>query len=330
MRIAPMMRPRFFELMLCSTLSALLWSCGREVEPPSAQREALATSSIQHVFVIAMENRDTSEIYGSANAPYINGTLMKQYAKSSNWQDELPNLVSEPHYLWMEAGTNAFSDTTFTTDNDPSSSNSTGSAQHLVAQIKNAANGVSWLTYQEDINSTTGACPIASSINYAAKHNPFVFFRDISGSPPSKSNAYCASHTKALTALASDLANDRVASYNFITPNLCHDMHGAFLCSNWNFVQAGDDWLKANLPSLIAYANSHQGVIFVTWDEGNTSTTIPFLIIGPHVKAGYTSTIRYDHSSMLKSIEEILQLPILPAVSSATNLADFFEAGFYP
>src|SRR5262252_3810804 len=195
--------------------------CGGPEEDVSEEQSAATSSVIKFVFVIAMENHDASQIYGNtANAPYINNTLIPTYAHATNFNDELAlSIPSEPHYVWMEAGTNAFSDHTFTNDNAPSSSNSTASTAHLTTQIKNATNGVTWMSYQEGINSTTGACPIAGSGFYHAKHNPFVFFQDVSGNPPSKSNAYCVAHHKDLSALAGDLSANSVASYSFITPN---------------------------------------------------------------------------------------------------------------
>jgi hypothetical protein len=293
---------------------------------------AAATSSvIKYVFVIAMENHDASQIYGNTtDAPYINNTLMPSYARATNFNDELPSLASEPHYLWMEAGTNAFSDHTFTTDNDPSGSNSTSSTAHVVTQIKNATNGVTWMSYQEGINSTTGACPIVTSGFYHAKHNPFVFFQDVAGNPPSKTNAYCDAHHKDYSALAADLTNVAVASYNFITPNQCHDMHGQSGCPNSNTIRAGDDWLKANLPPIISFANAHAGAIFITWDEGSATTKMPFLAIGPHVKVGYAGGVSYTHSSLVRSIDRILALPVLSSVSSANGFSDLFQAGFFP
>src|SRR3954447_9733436 len=142
----------------------------------------LAAAVIQHVIVIPMENHDASQIIGNTtNAPYINNTLLPGYAHATNFNDELALAVpSEPHYVWMEAGTNAFSDHTFTGDGDPTSTNSTSSTAHLATQIKNATNGVTWRAYQEGLNSSTGSCPIHTSGFYAAKHNPFVFFRDVS------------------------------------------------------------------------------------------------------------------------------------------------------
>jgi len=304
---------------------AVLLACALVALPRPA-----AASVIQHVFVIAMENHDASQIYGNTtDAPYINGTLIPAYAHATNFNDELPALASEPHYVYMEAGTNAFTDHTFTTDNNPSSSNSTSSTAHLVTQIKNSAT-ITWITYQEGQNATTGGCPIAASGFYAPKHDPFIFFQDVSGNPPSKTNAYCVAHSKPYSSFAADLAANNIPSYVFITPNLCNDMHGATGCPNSNTIRSGDDWLKAELPRIIAWANTHAGAIFVTWDEGSATTKMPFLAIGPGVKVNFTGTVAYDHGSIIKSIEEIFVLPTLATVSGKNDLANLFQAGFFP
>jgi hypothetical protein len=308
---------------------ALLSACAIGLAGASAAQAGV----IQHVFVITMENHDGSQIYGNTtNAPYINGTLIPNYARATNFNDELASSIpSEPHYVWMEAGTNAFSDHTFTGDSDPSSTNSTTSTAHLVTQIKNATSGVTWMSYQEGLSSsTTGACPIASSGFYAAKHDPFVFFKDVAGNPPSKTNAYCVAHHKAYSSFATDLAANNVASYVFITPNLCNDMHGATGCPNSNTIRSGDDWLKAELPRIINYATTHAGTIFITWDEGSSTLKMPFLIVGPGVKANYAGAVSYTHSSLVKSVERILGLPILSTVSGSNDFTDLFNAGFFP
>jgi hypothetical protein len=279
-----------------------------------------------------MENHDARDIYGdSTDAPYINGTLIPSYSIATNFTDELAaSLPSEPHYVWMEAGTNAFSDHTFTTDNDPSSSNLTTSTAHLATQINNAGTGVTWRTYQEGINTTTGACPVASSGFYACKHNPFVFFQDVVGSPPSKTNAYCSGHTRPYSSFQGDLAAGDVATYTFITPNQCNDMHGQSGCPDSNTIRSGDDWLASELPSVIAYANAHAGVIFITWDESESTSFMPFIAVGPGVKANHSGAVAYTHSSLLKSIETILRVPVLATVSGANDLADLFVPGSYP
>lgn len=298
---------------------------------PDGINRAETASKIKVVFVIAFENHDAKQIYGNkSDAPYINNTLMETYAYATNFKDVLPHEESEPHYLWMEAGTNKFSDHSFTGSGDATKNNSTKSTEHLVTQIKNAGTGLTWMSYQEGITDRTGKCPIESSKFYAAKHNPFVFFRDVSGSPPSKNNAYCISHHKDLSQLAGDLANNRVATYNFITPNLCNDMHGEDGCPSKNEIRMGDDWLKNNLPALISYVNANEGVIFLSWDEGDGTNVLPFLAVGPGVKQGYASTVKLNHSSQVKSIERILELPYLSTVSGATDFADLFEAGQFP
>jgi hypothetical protein len=284
------------------------------------------------VFVIPMENESSSAIYGNAGAPYINNTLMPLSAYSSMFVDELPSAIpSEPHYVWMEAGTNVFSDQTFTTDVDPSASNSTNSTAHLVAQLHTA--NLDWTSYQEGI--TAGTCPIASISGafYAAKHDPFVFFQDVSGNPPSSSATYCVAHHKPYSAFASDLAAGTMPPFVFITPNLCHDMHGAAGCPSGTAastnITAGDTWLSNELPRLLAYASAHDSIVYVIWDEGSSNQTIPFLALGPHVKVG-ASAVAYSHSSQLKSIEEQLGVPVLSSVTAANDFAAMYQTGTFP
>ncbi len=315
----------------CGAADSSTASSGSE-SAVATDTEAVTTSVIKHVFVIALENHDASQVYGdTTDAPYINNTLIPAYAHATDFNDALAlSIPSEPHYVWIEGGTNAFSDHTFTTDNDPSSGNSTSSTSHLATQIKNATNGVTWRSYQEGLNSSTGTCPVHSSGFYAAKHDPFVFYQDVSGSPPSATNATCAAHHRAYSSLAADIAAGDVASYTFITPDLCHDMHGASGCPNSNLIQQGDQWLQSELPRLISYANANAGVIFVEWDEGSSTLKMPFLAIGPGVKVGYAGSVSYGHSSIIKSVEAILGLATLSKVSSANTLSDLFKTGQYP
>jgi len=152
-----------------------------------------------------------------------------------------------------------------------------------------------------------------------------VFFRDVAGDPPARDDAGCAAHHRELAALAGDLAGGDVASYSFITPNLCHDMHGAHGCPAANRTRAGDAWLAANLPPLIDFVNARGGVIFITWEEGDKSTPLPFVAVGPGVKPGYAGAVPYTHSSLLKTVEQLLGLPVLPAVAGANDLGDLFS-----
>ena len=129
-----------------------------------------------------------------------------------------------------------------------------------------------------------------------------------------------------------DTLQNGLTGYIFITPDICHDMHGGLFCPSGIFdgqnIKAGDTWLSKELPRIIAYTQSHDdAVIFLTWDEGDSTNVIPFLAIGRYVKGGHRSAVTYSHSSLLKSVEKLLGVPVLPAVESANDLADLFEPG---
>jgi phosphatidylinositol-3-phosphatase len=278
----------------------------------------------RHVFVIAMENQSAGSVYGSSHAPYLNGVLLPAYAHATNFVDELSGLPSEPHYIQMEAGTNAFADVTFQTDDAPSATNSTASPDHLASQLRAAGGDLDWMAYVEGVDLSAEPCPIAGAGTYVPRHDPFLFFQDVSGAPPAKTTPLCTAHHKPLAALADDLAAGTLASYVFITPNLCHDMHGSSSCPSADNVQMGDTWLSTAMPPLIDYVNAVGGVIFIIWDEENH---VPFFAIGPDVKAGYGSPVALTHRSLLKTVEEIFGLPILPTVQDANDFGDLFVSG---
>src|SRR5438270_9280437 len=111
--------------------------------------------SIQTVFLIVMENKNWSQIRGSSSAPYINSLLVRSDASYATQYFNPPSYhPSEPNYVWLEAGSNTNlpnantgGTVSFTTDNDPSSANSTSTTDHLVTYLSNA--GISWRAYEE-------------------------------------------------------------------------------------------------------------------------------------------------------------------------------------
>lgn len=304
-----------------------------------------AQAAPRHVIVIAMENKDSvkasdksqSYVYGNDEAaPYLNGTLAAEGARALNYVDNLPGLHSQPHYIEMEAGTNEFADTTFTCDKDPGSKcdmlsgrkNWTTSRDHLVAQLTDA--GRSWMTYQESIDpDRTGACPVNSDGQYAVKHNPFVYFADVAGAPPAADNENCIAHTRDLSQFIPDMQAGKLADYVFITPDLCHDMHGAGDCL-YNLVADGDGFLAGFLPPVIDWAKANDAVIFLVWDEGKRGLTMPFYALGAGVKPGHESKVEYSHRSLVKTVGRIFGLPELAAVKDANDFADLFEKGALP
>jgi len=77
---------------------------------------------------------------------------------------------------------------------------------------------------------------------------------------------------------------------------------------------------------------NNSGVIFIIWDEPDeNSTKVPFLAIGPGVRPGHASTVKYDHGSLVKSVEEIFGLqPPLETVKNNASFKDMFKPGSYP
>lgn len=311
-----------------------------EGDGAGGQGAADGASHIPFVFVIAMENKADDGLYGNALAPYLNDVLRVEYGSANAYADCITGVVpSEPHYVWLEAGTNTFDDHTFLLDSNPSATNSTSDTRHIAAQLAAANDGRTWRSYQEGLNDSTGACPIHGSGFYAPKHDPFVFFQDVAGSPPSETNAFCADHHRAYRTetFAADLAAGDVDAYTFITPDLCHDMHGKSSCTNGctsstasGCISAGDSWLHDNVPPIIDFINQHGGVLFIVWDETEGSAAQPFLVIGPGVKPGHASAVQYTHSSYVKSVQAVLGLAVDPRVADANDFADFFAPGQFP
>ncbi len=272
-------------------------------------------SSVKTVFMILFENTNWSQITPSA-APYIRNTLVSRGAHAEQYFTPPGNHPSEPNYIWLEAGDHLG----LTTNHDASASNSTNTTDHLVRYLENA--GIAWKTYQENIDGL--ACPLSSSGLYAAKHNPFVFFQDITDNERS-SSAHCIAHNRPYAELARDLQNGTVARYNFITPNLCHDMHD---CG----ISAGDTWLRNNLPAILnSQAYTDNGAVFLVWDEGVSGSDgpIPMIVVSPLAKVNYSNSIAYTHSSTLRTMQTIFGVgpptnSFLRDAVNATDLSDLF------
>ena len=267
---------------------------------------------VQTVFIILMENGNWSSIKGSGNAPYINNTLLPMASYCGQYFNPPGLHPSEPNYLWLEAGTNFG----ITNDNDPAI-NHQGTTRHLVTLLQNA--GISWKTYQEDISGAY--VPLTATNAYAPKHNPFVYFDDVTGTN-NRNWAYGIAHIRPYSELAADLANNTVARYNFITPNLCHDGHDS--CSPLsNQIKQIDTWLAAQVPAILnsaAYQNG--GALFITWDEGASSSDGPIgmIVLSPLARGGgYFNNIHYTHSSTLRTFQEIFGVPPPLGAHSSTS-----------
>ncbi len=268
---------------------------------------------------------------------------------------------SEPNYVWAEAGTdfgfhsdadpspangNRFYDNSpqlisqLTADGNTVMFWHRNDTPHLTGQL-NAA-GIPWKNYQEDVelsasptNSASGTTgPVnpynaTTQYNYAVKHNPMAFFSDTAFL-----NVY------PLAQLFLDLASNSVGRYNWITPDQYNEAHssltggftyqGIHYSGDQSAIAAADNFLAIVLPQIMASpAYQDNGVIILWWDEtetgDNTSFTIPEIIISPLAKGNaYASTVPMNHSSDLKTMEEIFGLP---AVNNPIPLAETNSGG---
>ena len=324
-RVNPKASPDHDDRMERLTRSALwlrLWLAvtllvALSVTPATSASGQSGLSSIKAVFVILFENADWASITPSV-APYIRNTVVPMGAHATQYFNPPGTHPSEPNYIWLEAG----ADLGLISDRDAGPTNSTDTRDHLVRYLENA--GISWKTYQEDIDGA--ACPLTSgglAGGYAAKHNPFVFFRDLTDDNNPNSR-YCIAHNRPFTELAEDLRRNTVARYNFITPNLCNDMHD---CG----IAAGDKWLSRTLPTILSSrAYRDNGAVFITWDEGALGSDGPIgmIVLSPLAKVNYANSIHYTHSSTLRTMQVIFGVrPFLRDAAMATDLSDLFADG---
>ena len=253
--------------------------CGIRSTPPA---------TYAHVIWIVMENHAYNQVIGSSSAPYEN-QLASQCGLATNYKATThPSL---PNYIAMTSGdTQGVRD-----DNGPSSHQLT--AASIFSQVKGA--GGTWRSYQE---SMPGNCALTSSGTYAVKHNPAAYYVPIR----TDCNAWdVPMGTTSSGAFGSDLANNTLPSFSFITPNMCNDTHD---CS----VGTGDAWLRSWIPKITSSPAYQSGntAIFLTWDEDDFTTVnqVATIVITPTTAAGTRSGSAFNHYSLLKTTEQMLGL----------------------
>jgi hypothetical protein len=319
-------------------LSALLL-----VATPATQAQM---SKVKTVWIILMENHNWTgnntgaafgdpDLKGSSLAPYVNGSLLATSAHAEQYYNPPGNHPSQPNYLWLEAGTNFG----VLADTQPGQPQLT-TRQHLVTLLQNA--GISWRAYAEpDFGSPVyDVCPL--DFTYLdVEHLPFVYFSDVNEGL-SKHSKECIDNVRPYYQMATDLANQTSARYNFITPNVCHDGHEQIHPCDSNEPSdntlRGDTWLQQNVPLITNSAEYKAGgALFIIWDEAEDSGAysdgpIGVFLLSPFAKGSgkseYSNSIYYTHSSTLKTVEEIFGVtPLLGGAGDAStvDLSDFFK-----
>src|SRR5215472_12856323 len=277
--------------------------CGTVTTPPT----------YTHVIWIWMENHSFSDIIGNtAQAPYIN-SLASDCGLATNYHNiSHPSL---PNYIAGTSGLAGRDIKGFDSDCSPSKKCST-SAASIFGQ------GETWQAYAESMPSN---CDNSNSGEYAVRHNPPPYFTSLTG---------CGTFDVPYTQLATDMANNALPAFSFITPNLIDDMHDGTITD-------GDTWLSNNLPTILNSPEYTSGstAVFITWDEGTggssgencaTNTTdaschVATIVVSPSTPAGSQSATLFNHYSMLGTAEQLLGLPLLGQAASATTMTSAFN-----
>jgi hypothetical protein len=241
------------------------------------------------------------------------GVLLNQYYGTGH--------VSLDNYIAMMSGQSStvqthvdctFYDDFKLTGVDPNGNQAIGTGCVYPAQFKTladqlTASGLTWRGYMEDmglnpkreqttcgqpldpqgkvalneVDDTQGAETVTGGDQYAARHNPFVYFHSLIDS------GECARHVVNFNQLAQDLQHESTTpNFVFITPNLCHDGHdgnGATSpCKNGERTDGvhfggglvgANAFLKATVPMILnSPAFKEDGLLIVTFDEGDVAT----------------------------------------------------------
>jgi hypothetical protein len=308
-----------------------------------------------HVFVIVLENKSYEETFGPTSAaPYLSktlpaqGVLLRQYYGTGH--------LSLDNYISMISGQapnlQTQSDCQYYTDFiSPTGGALDGNGQvlgtgcvyprsvlTLADQLQGA--GVSWKGYMEDmgtpcrhpaLNARDDTQSAKVGDQYAARHNPFVYFHSIIDD-----DASCRSHVVDLANLSTDLTKaDSTPRFSFITPNLCHDGHDA-PCVNGEpgGLASADAFLQTWVPRITSSpAFKADGVLIVMFDEseaaGTTSDTryccnepsgpntllpgitgrggglMGAVVLSRFVRPGTVSDEPYNHYSLLRTFEDL-------------------------
>jgi phosphatidylinositol-3-phosphatase len=273
-------------------------------------------NGIQTVWVVVMENSDWSRIKGSTNCPYINNTLLPQAAWCERYYNPPGLHPSLPNYLWLLAGTNfGIQDDALPSVNHQNSTNT------LFHQLDAA--GISWRCYAEGVTGT--GCPATIVGDYAPRHVPFLYFDSVLNNVTN-----CTNHIRPYPEIGRDLTNGNVARFNFLVPNRTNDMHDP-TTDRPAAIRQGDAWLAAEMPKILnSSAYQAGGLLIVTFDEGDGSTgdgPIGTIFLSARVKhAGYASSNFFDHSSLLRTWQDIFGVgPYLGGAAYANDLSDIFK-----
>jgi hypothetical protein len=363
--MAPRAAARVLPLVVLGLAAAA--AAGPPSPPPAPQADHEPLPPIRHVFVLLLENQSYGVTFGSRSpAPYLARTLVARGALLSQYY--AIGHASLGNYVALVSGqapnTATQLDCAVYEDFRPSAAALDAHGQlrgsgcvypRLVRSLPDQleAAGLSWKAYMEDMgrnpareSATCGHVPLGApettslasrGDQYAAKHNPFVYFHSIIDD-----QARCDSHVVNLERLPQDLASaDTTANYIFITPNLCSDGHDMQCIDGKSGGLAAIDLFLRKWVPLIEAAPAFRadGVLIITFDEsdgagaegssaccgerplpgarfppgfgGPGGGRVGAIVVSKFVKPGTVSAVPYNHYSLLRTVEAIFGLPYL-------------------
>lgn len=320
----------------------------------TAQARPAALPPIRHVFVIVLENEGFDSTFRAGTlAPYLAdtlrkaGALLRQYHGTAHFS--LGNYVAMisgiaptretqidcPRYVdFVETGT--------APDGQPIGSGCVYPRHVSTLANQLDAKGLTWKAYMEDMGkdstrerSTCGHAVLgsldstqAASVldQYAAKHDPFVYFHAILDS------ASCDRNVVALPPLERALQSAaETPNFSFISPSLCHDGHDR-PCVNGEpgGLESANAFLEHWVPLITnSPAFRADGLLIITFDEALTIDAtaccserpgpnvlnagvngpgggrVGAVLLSPFIKPGTVSNTPYNHYSLLRSVEDI-------------------------
>jgi phosphatidylinositol-3-phosphatase len=289
--------------LLCTGCSGATGGNNNNSPPPPT-----SAAPFGHVFLVALENKNYTDVIGSSSMPYLNG-LANQYGLATQYYaDTHPSIGN---YLMWTTGQ------ILTNDDSQTPLTFPVSVDNVVREL--IASGNTWKQYAESIPSVgyLGDDSTCCGGHYFAHHVPLPYLTDAQ-------MASQVANIVPFTQLATDLADNTLPNYGFITPNGCNDAHDCGL-------DVADSWLMTNIDPLIKNSQFQKdGLLVIAFDEsGNDNTNgggrVVAVIISPFAKTGFKSTTLYQHESVLRLMLEGLGVKALPgAATTAPKMWEFF------
>lgn len=242
----------------------------------------------EHVVVVVMENHGYDQIIGNPAAPYINRLAGQGATFTHSFALTHP---SEPNYLAL------FSGSTHGVHGDPCPLTLHG--PNLGHQLGNA--GLSFAGYAEALPKQGSL--VCDRGRYARRHVPWTNFPNVPASANRTFDQFPSSY-------------GALPDVSFVVPDLCHDMHD---CP----VGTGDRWLRRHMQPYVKWAQTHDSLLVLTWDEdeGSARNRILTVFAGQPVAPGRYAE-RIDHYSVLRTIEDMYGLPPAGNAAGAAPVTD--------